>query len=160
MKRPTVIEAIRERPIEEKNLVEATNLEVVKVLRSTRNAINSRPRFWADFTTAASGTNETAWESEEMPTDGAWHIRAYVVGMATDGTGKNASYEMSALVQSLSSTLSPIGSLTKTAWESDAALDANIGYDATERIVAVTVNDGALAAMQWRIVVDIVEVVL
>lgn len=160
MKRPTVITTIRERPIEEKAHLDATNVELVPVIKSARAALNAEPKFWADYTSTLTGTDETAWESEDMPDDGVWHVRATVTGMATDGSGKAASYELSALVQSLATVVAPVGALAKTAWETDAALDANIGYDATERIVAVTVNDGALAEMQWRVVVHITEVVL
>lgn len=158
--KPSVEQAVSDRPVVERVLESWVNRELTPLLREIRSVLNMRgvSKGEADGTTLSAYA--TVWTSAEMPTDATWNVEAFVVGCAqAAGGAQHASYVLTGTFQSVAGTVSQLGATTSVASaESNAAIDARFGV--ADRTVYIEARDDGVGLMSWVAVVATTEVAL
>lgn len=152
----TVSQAVSERPVEERGLLDFVNRELLKLLRQVRSFANYTLRERVTVDTAGAGAWHTIWASDEMPTNAVWFVHAHVAGITTSGVNQGAGYELAACYRSFSSTVAAVGSPTiGYSFESSAAINVQFAVDG--RTITIQVRDNAVSPMRFVGVVNVVE---
>lgn len=127
--------------------------EADKLLAQVRRALNERFVRSFTFTSSGAGGLQTAWTSDDLASNVVQAVSVQVLGRSADGT-RWCRYLASGLFRRQGVAAPTLLALTSLASsESDAAL--NFDVVVVNNAMAVQVNDGALAVMQWRVDVEV-----
>jgi hypothetical protein len=120
--------------------------------------LNVRKSMNFEYTTAVTFQSanlgyETAWTSDDIPTDRAWNVKVDIVATSTSGAAQCAGITMQALFQNVSGTVSQVGSTIGHNNMSSGLIDATMS--ASGDAVIVQVKDDGTSPMTWKVKVRV-----
>lgn len=151
----SVTQAVGQRPIAAAQELEALNNEVRPVLSAVRDVANHESRFKATTTTDSPGVYKRIWETDEVPTLGAWMIEARVVGV--DDSGDCIGYVLRGLFQMTPTLVQQIGA-TGLAFNVRTVPAINVRFGFVDRTIYIEVVDDGTQLMRFSAVVIVSEV--
>jgi hypothetical protein len=154
--KPTVTQAVSDRPVDQEDLVDWVNREATPVLAQLRKAANAVGSYQATGRTTGGGGYLTIWTSPELPADATWCVGGSVAAMAAaPGGGERAAYLVYCMVTSIAGVVTITGASSLYSAETNAAIDARFGV--TGRTAYLEVRDAATAVMDFVAVIEITE---
>ncbi len=155
--RASVARSLSDRPVTKETIVQATNEEILPVIRRQREILNYELVEKSELESRGEGVYEEIWRSAEVPTNCGIMAGALICGSNEDGT-------VSCGIVSHCTFNSALGVLAKIGVQSGVAdattshvlLDAQWEVDATDRQIYLTVCDGAYAALKWVAVTKVI----
>lgn len=158
--KPSVLQGLSDRPIEEGQERDTLNNEVRPVVSAIRAVVNYESRFKVvtDSVGQLAFSYKRIWESDEVPVAGTWLLEARVVGF--DTSGDSVAYILRALFQISSSAITQVGATDSFSRESTISPDARFGIDSAARTIYVEAQSQQFSTdiMNWAAVVTVLEV--
>ena len=155
--RRTVSSILRSRPPRQEDLVKWAQ-EAIPAVVELQALQNGEYRGTFTYTTTNTAAFETAWTSDDLPSDGNWWVEVCAQAIADDGSG--AFYWRYANYKRSSSGVATAIASTRTLGtdqEDDAAWD--VQFDTSTNAIVFQVKGDATRIVEWTVRVRVTEVV-
>lgn len=133
----------------------SSDREWVSLANASKRALDQQYRATFTLQTLATGLVTTIWDSGDMPLMSAWEVDAYVLGQAVGGAAR-CRYSLQGLFYRNAGVSFQQGATWSILMESALAFDA--AFAVSGNGVILTVQDGAVATMNWSALVAVREV--
>lgn len=144
----TIQTPVSERAPTEESLTIWSQREVIPFMLNVRKSLNYEYMTAVTYQSANLGY-ETAWTSDDIPTDRSWNLKADIVATSTSGAAQSAAFYMMALFQNASGTVAQIGTTIAHNNLSSVSIDARLAV--LGNAVIVQVKDDGVSPMTWKV---------
>lgn len=135
------------------------NKEARPLLAQLRDVANTQYRAAITYSTAATGTPTTVWTSDDMPTDSVWLVEVRALAWKASTASERCAYIRRATFYSSGGTVGQQGA-TSPEYTEESAAACDVTLSVSGSAVICQVQDDAVNAMNWLVVVDITRSVL